>query len=205
MFPTLDCSCHSNNGGAIVDRSCRRHSLSGTSRTPYPVYKGAVGSGYGPTAVPAPAPIPEVVEWYFRGDFSGRFFDEPSASDGSSDFHQEKLPETWGGGGGVGYYFGEHLRGDLTLDYNTDSTFSDVHASTNSTHDVNVASFVGLANLYYDILPREHFTPYVGGGIGFAYHETENRQITLACPCPPNSTAPQVQMNSILSQASWLV
>jgi len=153
----------------------------------YPVYRS--GDVFGPTAVPAPAPIPEVVEWYFRGDISLSIFDEPSATDGASDFHQEDIADTWGAGGGVGYYFGEHLRGDLTLDYNTDAVFSGVHAATNSTHDVSVASLVGLANIYYDVLPREHITPYIGGGIGFAYHETENREIAFACPCPPNSTA----------------
>jgi opacity protein-like surface antigen len=173
----------------------------------YPVYKGA--DVFGPTAVPAPAPIPEVVEWYFRGDFSLTFFEEPSASDGISDYHQEDMPDTWGGGGGLGYYFGEHVRGDLTLDYNTDTTFRGVQAATDSTHDVSIASLVGLANLYYDILPREHITPYIGGGIGFAHHETEKREITFACPCPPHGTETPGSSNNfdfaagLMAGVSW--
>ena len=101
------------------------------------------------------------------------------------------------------YYFGEHFRGDITLDYNTDSVFSGVHAATNSTHDVAVASIVGLANLYYDILPREHITPYVGAGIGFAHHETEKREIAF-CPVHVRPTALRhlaPATNSILPQA----
>ena len=84
---------------------------------------------------------------------------------------------------GFGAYFTRHLRGDLTLDFrgkqNLDHNSTYTYVSDSSGFDVDgtvrdrfqMRSVVGLANLYLDLLPRGTFTPYVGAGIGFVYHD----------------------------------
>lgn len=39
------------------------------------------------------------------------------------------------------------------------------------TDKVSISNAVILANLYWDILPRGHFTPYLGAGIGIVYND----------------------------------
>ena len=39
--------------------------------------------------------------------------------------------------------------------------------------NVKLRGTVGLVNAYWDILPRGHFTPYIGAGIGFVYNNIE--------------------------------
>ncbi len=84
---------------------------------------------------------------------------------------------------GTGMYFSPRLRGDLTLDFRSkqkldaDSTYSYVSTTPGTTvsgviHDrFSLRSVVGLANLYWDILPRGLFSPYIGAGIGFVYND----------------------------------
>jgi opacity protein-like surface antigen len=85
---------------------------------------------------------------------------------------------------GWGAYLTPRLRGDLTIDFRgkqdltADSTYT--YASSTSpgttvtgavTDRVRLNSAVFLANLYFDLLPRGRFTPYVGAGIGFVYND----------------------------------
>lgn len=84
---------------------------------------------------------------------------------------------------GMGAYFTPHLRGDITLDVRSAQTVTDgaaySYASTSSGTTVtgtvqdrlHVASAVALANLYFDVLPRGSFSPYVGAGVGIVYND----------------------------------
>lgn len=86
---------------------------------------------------------------------------------------------------GVGAYFTPRLRGDITLDFrgkqSFDSTTSHGYTSiSGGTVDgvvfdtFKMSSTVALANLYFDILPRGAFTPYIGAGIGFTYNDLDH-------------------------------
>ncbi len=96
------------------------------------------------------------------------------------------IDDTWTIGGGVGYYFNSHWRGDLTFDYRANSDVTAKHdfldewgaASITATHTAELSSFVALANLYYDFGDRSGFSPYLGAGIGFSVNRMGDRNIT---------------------------
>jgi opacity protein-like surface antigen len=107
---------------------------------------------------------------------------------------------------GFGAYFTRHLRGDLTLDFrgkqgitNTsayayDSTTGEAVTGTVSDR-INLRSVVGLANLYWDLLPRGAFTPYVGAGVGFVYYDAQRSytdDVTADAPGPGGITTDQI-------------
>jgi opacity protein-like surface antigen len=154
-----------------------------------------------PIPVPAPVPVPEGFTYYLRGDLgwawnasnpsfseSGLLYGEDSAT---GIFRTSAIPLTsshdgvFGGTIGFGAYFTPRLRGDLTLDFRgpkeSDYAGSYNYATTNPgetvsgrfTDQLKVTSTVGLANLYFDLLPRGWFTPYIGAGIGFTYNRVE--------------------------------
>jgi len=83
--------------------------------------------------------------------------------------------DTWTLGGGIGRYLGANLRGDITLDHRFESDVSGSNTSAGAVfpgkHTFGLSSTVVLANLYYDLGTRSGITPYVGAGLGAAYHE----------------------------------
>jgi|GEM_PF-5544769 opacity protein-like surface antigen len=80
--------------------------------------------------------------------------------------------------GGVGYRFNSHLRSDVTIGYRTGfaikgTTTTDATSGETLTSDKqNLDSIAMMANVTYDIAKWNRFTPYVTGGLGFAYNET---------------------------------
>lgn len=96
----------------------------------------------------------------------------------------DKTADSFGGGIGFGAYLTPRLRGDLTLEFRGERA-TDVYGTYSYTssgganptingtlHDsLRLQSTVGLVNGYFDILPRGGFSPYVGGGVGFVYHQ----------------------------------
>lgn len=92
---------------------------------------------------------------------------------------------------GVGYYFTPNLRGDITVNthgrgetkqlgnytYDTtnfDGTITRVINGTAEDRSI-LRSVTTMANVYYDILPRGRFTPYIGAGLGFSINEMERK------------------------------
>lgn len=148
----------------------------GGSKMPAGTYK---------SAVPAPAPTykPAVAvrkDWYLRGDVGVTWFNDPDGFEANIDMTKEEIDSAWSIGGGIGHYFSRHLRGDLTFDYLDNAEVSGVDPTMqNALHKVDLKSYLFLANIYYDFGPREHFTPYVGFGLGVVHHETEGRGITI--------------------------
>lgn len=126
--------------------------------------------------VPAPIPIPEYSSWYLRADIALSYNETPDLSQAGVRFTGVKIDDNWGFGAGVGYYFSDNMRGDITFDYRGDTGVSGITGV--STHTVDLSSTFVLANLYYDILDRDRFTPYVGVGLGFSYNSTGRRTIT---------------------------
>lgn len=126
------------------------------------------------TQVPQPIAIPEYPSWYLRGDVTWGYNEDPDLGQGSASFSSSDMEDSWGLGGGLGYYFSDYIRGDVTLDYRFDTDVEGTHATTGDIHQTGISNTVLLANLYYDIRGREAFTPYFGVGAGFSYNETDD-------------------------------
>lgn len=154
----------------------------------------ALADGYGrnvpaPIPVPAPVPIPETFAYYLRGDIQWGFSGNPSNSESGAIYgvppgvplDSRSVDNTNGvfsGSIGGGAYFSPRFRGDLTLDFrgeqSVDATaaYTDAGPVSGTVRDsVRLRGTVGLANIYWDLLPRGQFTPYVGGGLGFVYND----------------------------------
>lgn len=148
-------------------------------------------SGINPYAVatPVPAPIPVPVyeaSWYLRADFAAGFGSQPSVTTTGAPFGggtvslsptwlSESFEPSFTGGVGVGYVWGPHFRTDFTVDIHSimqaNYTGSAVYGAGNTvtvTDKTRFFSTILLANAYYDIRTGTPFTPYVGGGVGFA-------------------------------------
>jgi opacity protein-like surface antigen len=93
---------------------------------------------------------------------------------------------------GLGRRLNEYLRIDLTGEYRSAShlnAYDNLTAEIISTHDILQAntryaglfsSAVGLANAYLDLGTWRGFTPYIGGGIGFARNEISDLHTSTA-------------------------
>jgi opacity protein-like surface antigen len=94
---------------------------------------------------------------------------------------------------GMGAYFSPHLRGDITLDMRSGQTVANSAAysyasATSIGTTVNgtvqdrftLRNAVGLANLYFDLLPRGSFSPYLGAGVGVVYTDASRTYNELA-------------------------
>jgi opacity protein-like surface antigen len=144
------------------------------------------------TPVPAPIPVP-VFEpaWYFRADFAAGFGAQPSITTTGAPFaartiglspswlSEDFLP-SFTGGVGVGYVWGPHFRTDFTVDvhsildanFNGSQTYNDPTLHTLTVQDkTRFMSTILLWNAYYDIRTGTAFTPYLGGGAGFAVNQ----------------------------------
>ena len=160
---------------------------------------GLKRSIYEGVPVPAPSPIPVYeAKWYIRADFgyalssdmgtstTGFGFTPYGTIDGQMDLTL-----------GMGRYLTGSLRAELAIDirneenlgkYNQSyvgsvsvaaiapATGTDTHSFNVTRNDrVRLASYTGMANLYYDFNNRSRFTPYVGGGAGIAIHTMTRR------------------------------
>jgi len=80
-------------------------------------------------------------------------------------------------GGGVGYRFSPHFRGDITLGvrlYNMN-----VSDASNTTFKAEVLSLSAMVNAYIDFAATG-VSPYVGAGVGYARNSVDNLEITFA-------------------------
>ncbi len=143
-----------------------------------------------PMPPPPPiAPFPVVSGWYLRGDV-GVGFDELS-SFSSSDANAGIPGFSYDGsglgrqaifGGGAGYQFNNWFRADVTGEYRTPTKFwaYENYAGTTPACSTCIDAYTGsvrtfdvLANGYFDIGTWYGFTPFVGAGIGAAFHSFE--------------------------------
>jgi opacity protein-like surface antigen len=139
----------------------------------------------GPMMAPMEAPRPSV---YFRIDGGYGSFDDPTMTE-SDIYHlsETSIDSAWSFGGGVGMYFGNGFRGDLTVDrrFEADATGSllDQYADLPGRREFGIKSTVALANMYYDFDAGGRFSPYVGVGLGFTRNETSAGTVTDPCGC----------------------
>ena len=133
-------------------------------------------------AVPAPVPIKDKSDWYLRGDIGWAWYDDPDIFESNIFAHTlEEIDPIFTIGGGVGLYFTNHLRADFTLEYRdaADVFTRNPDAWIGGDNKFTLESLVGLFNVYYDFGCRCGFTPYVGLGLGFVYHETGTRHFDV--------------------------
>jgi len=143
---------------------------------------GASADYYGGGMKDMPVTIMQPASWYVRGDTSYSWMDAGELNGAISRFGSVSIDNNWALGGGVGYYFGRGIRGDVTYEYRFKS---DVHGGGTCSTDFDLKSSLLLANLYYDFRPYERFTPYVGVGLGAARHSTSGGQIVdTGCGTP---------------------
>lgn len=152
---------------------------------------------------PPPEPLPPPVEigggWYLRGDVGvGAVHVEEIVT--STNYgglpngyviDQQAVGDQFFAGGGVGYQFGAFFRADVTAEYRGGGKlgFSDSY----NIFDINgqvfnpdgtpykginlysghLSSIVVMANGYIDLGTWHGITPYVGGGVGAAFHEVK--------------------------------
>lgn len=139
---------------------------------------------YDQGAIPVPAPIPmeETATWYIRGDLgligtthADAFLDRAGGGEGVGNF---EIDNTYSLGLGVGYYFSERIRGDLTYDYfaKRDTNQRSVLSASNDGTDIE--SSVLLSNMYFDFRPTSMISPYLGAGIGAAFHNVKPRALS---------------------------
>lgn len=136
----------------------------------------------------APAEAAVASGWYLRGDVGVGIVTQSSLYESSianptagttSGWLNNSIDNTTTIGAGVGYQFNDNLRGDVTLQYRTATTFQGGNYVTNTAQSVTgennirgtTSSVVGLVNGYYDIVHWNGLTPYVGAGIGVAFNK----------------------------------
>jgi opacity protein-like surface antigen len=129
----------------------------------------------------APVVYTPSANWYLRGDVGYSWMDAGELHAATTIFNSVAVEDTWSIGGGVGRYFGGGVRGDLTYEWRAST---DVHGSANINTDFSLRSSLLLANLYYDFRPMERLTPYIGIGVGAAYHTTGGGAVFATCGAP---------------------
>lgn len=136
----------------------------------------------------APAEAPVAGGWYLRGDMGVGIVTQSSLYESSianptagttAGWLNKSIDNTTTFGAGVGYQFNENLRGDVTLQYRTATTFQGGNYITNTTTNATgenvirgtTSSVVGLVNGYYDVVHWNGLTPFIGAGIGVAFNK----------------------------------
>ncbi|HRY06038.1 MAG TPA: outer membrane beta-barrel protein [Hyphomicrobiaceae bacterium] len=161
-------------------------------------YAGGLKDMAGSGGIPVPAPVPIPVykaDYYIRGDIGfgmsqnmgideeGFIYGQDTGGNavtvpGAWEQDDASWPMTFGVG--VGRYWTDNFRTDVTLDWvrQQDGVINGSMAYTNLAGNTAIAAMndkttkeagVFLLNAYYDFGSGEHrrFTPYIGGGIGF--------------------------------------
>ncbi len=158
--------------------------------------KGGMGQA---DMVPAPVPFEEKSSWYIRGDVGYSINSDPEILEGNIyDLTNESYDESWTLGFGIGSYFTSNVRGDITVDWRVNTDVSSYNPAAASPfgpgpRNFDLESLVVLANVYYDFHNfvggglkdspvRSHFTPYIGFGLGFVTHWTDDG-IATGCGC----------------------
>jgi opacity protein-like surface antigen len=129
---------------------------------------------------PVSHPVPAASGWYIRGDVGYSWNRSRGVDFFQGDlntyaaFTSASLRGSYSVGGGGGYQFSNHLRGDVTLDYFGKSKFRGSTVGTcgtplepcTSTDLAHMTAFSLLANAYVDFYKHGRFTLYGGAGLG---------------------------------------
>ena len=137
--------------------------------------------------MPAPIAVPETTGWYLRGDigftnqevgslFNGNYAGYTSVTTVNKSFDAAPLF-----GLGVGYAVNNWLRFDVTGEYRGNANFHglDIGAipgggSAVDRYTASKSEWTFLFNGYADLGTWQHFTPFVGAGVGFSRNTISN-------------------------------
>ncbi len=148
------------------------------------MYDGSVKDGYAPThSYSHGGP-----SWYFRVDGAYGHYDDPiMIEDGINHLTDTNIEGHWSVGGGIGRYFTENVRGDVTVEHRFETdvvgTLGNNAALLPGERQFSMSSTLVLANLYYDFDMRSRFTPYLGVGLGWVRHRTKDGIVEGLCGC----------------------
>ncbi len=129
-------------------------------------------------AIPAPVPMEETATWYIRGDLGFGWHGNSSGSHNALNAPNATVSDIDSSlsiGGGIGYYFTQNFRADLTFDHRTKAGTNGTRIMDMTNNGPDLKSQALLANIYYDFNPSSRFSPYLGGGIGLAFNELNIR------------------------------
>jgi opacity protein-like surface antigen len=170
-----------------------------------PDYRTGINPYAVATPVPAPIPVPVYdAAWYFRGDFAAGFGSDPSVTTTGTPFTgsgpaplsvgfdpawlRKSFEPSFTGGVGVGYVWGPRFRTDLTVDFHSimQAKFIGTSPVTGGLLSVDDRtkwmSTILLINGYYDFRTGTPFTPYLGGGLGFAVNQLTRNSNSIFSP-----------------------
>jgi opacity protein-like surface antigen len=146
-----------------------------------------------PIYIPPP-PIEEFSGWYLRGDigFSNQNVGSLSATNYSNFASVQNIDKSFDAapffGVGVGYYFNDWLRFDVTGEYRGKANFHGLDIghinATDSADDRYTGSkseLTFLLNGYVDLGTWSRLTPFVGAGIGYSRNTISNFGDISAC------------------------
>ncbi|MDH4982645.1 outer membrane beta-barrel protein [Hyphomicrobium sp. D-2] len=152
-----------------------------------PYYSNGINPSGIRTPVPAPIPVPVYeAEWYFRGDFAAGFGGSPSVNVLGANIieqtfgnvgRENSFEPSFTGGVGVGYVWGPYFRTDLTVDMHSIMSTKQTASAVIGGNTVSAVdrtkwmSTILMLNGYYDIRTGTPWTPYIGGGLGFAVNQ----------------------------------
>jgi opacity protein-like surface antigen len=141
----------------------------------------------------APVQVEEFGGWYLRGDigigaqkFKSFDFTQTNAASGAVwpatwRIDQIDMKDTMFIGGGFGYQWNSWLRFDATAEYRADVKFKAAGSYVNfpnptlgravDLYDGDHSAVVVMANAYIDLGTWMCITPFVGAGVGAAYHK----------------------------------
>ena len=144
-------------------------------------YGGSIKDGY---AAPAGA-NPSI---YVRIDGGYAVHDDPvMVENGIYDLVDTEIEGTWTLGGGIGRYFTNNFRADVTYDHRFEAdahgTLLDNAATLPGVRSFGLESDVVLVNAYYDFNRMGRFSPYVGLGLGVVHHQTTAGTVSDDCGC----------------------
>jgi opacity protein-like surface antigen len=147
----------------------------------------------------APPPVDVGGGWYLRGDvgvsalrlnkFEGTDRAGFIGPEGGYQREQTEIGDQAFAGAGVGYQFNAWLRGDVTAEYRTSAnlSFGESYANCFSGscegltppfprgydfYKGHISTIVAMANGYVDLGTWYGVTPFIGAGIGSAFHRT---------------------------------
>ena len=144
-------------------------------------YGGSIKDSY---AAPAGA-TPSI---YLRIDGGYGVHDDPvMVENGIFDLVDTEIDGAWTLGGGIGRYFTNNFRADVTYDHRFDTdvngTLLDNAATLPGVRKFGLESDVVLVNGYYDFNRMGRFSPYLGLGLGVVHHSTSAGTVSDDCGC----------------------
>ncbi len=125
--------------------------------------------------------------WHTDPDMMETIIDTTGSSTlqpGSYDLTDTSIDAAWTLGGGIGYYFDSHWRGDVTYDHRFEADAQGtIESCCTGIHKFGIESDVILVNAYYDFNRGGRWSPYLGAGIGVARNQTTEGTYTDDCGC----------------------